>query len=182
MLERCKAEGMSHVVLDGMLIDTDRLAGTVLSVRGRPIDQWYSGKHARFGGNVQFLAAPDGAPLWVGDVEPGSTHDITAAQTHALPALYAAAAAGMPTLADAGYEGTGIGVHVPVKRPAGKPTEALHADTRTYNSLLRGTRALGERTAAELKQRWRTLKHVTLSPSHIGDITRAALVLNQQRK
>jgi hypothetical protein len=47
-----------------------------------------------------------------------------------------------------------------------------------FNSLLRHVRALGERTAAELKQRWRTLQHVTLSPSRIGDITRAALVLN----
>jgi hypothetical protein len=43
---------------------------------------------------------------------------------------------------------------------------------------MRGIRALGERTAAELKERWRALKHVTLSPSRIGDIARAALVLN----
>ena len=42
--------------------------------------------------------------------------------------------------------------------------------------------ALGERTAAELKQRWRTLQYVTLSPSRIGDIARAALVLNGIRK
>jgi hypothetical protein len=40
-------------------------------------------------------------------------------------------------------------------------------------------RALGERAAAELKERWRTLKHATLSPSRIGDIARAALVLNE---
>lgn len=39
-------------------------------------------------------------------------------------------------------------------------------------------RALGERTAAELKQRWRTLRHITLSPSRTGGIARAALVLN----
>lgn len=37
--------------------------------------------------------------------------------------------------------------------------------------------ARGERTAAELKERWRTLKDVTLSPSRIGDKARAALVL-----
>ncbi|MBK3384649.1 hypothetical protein [Streptomyces cavernae] len=47
-----------------------------------------------------------------------------------------------------------------------------------FNTLLRHVRALGERTAAELKQRWRALQHVTLSPSRIGDIARAALVLN----
>ena len=41
----------------------------------------------------------------------------------------------------------------------------LHTDTRMYHALLRHVRALGERTAAELKERWRTLKHVTPSPS-----------------
>ncbi|MGX4692316.1 hypothetical protein [Streptomyces sp. JNUCC 63] len=45
--------------------------------------------------------------------------------------------------------------------------------------LIRGIRALGERAAAELKQRRRTLQHVTLSPSRIGDIARAALALNR---
>ncbi|MGW3953485.1 transposase family protein, partial [Streptomyces sp. NPDC004752] len=59
-----------------------------------------------------------------------------------------------------------------------KSERALHADTRTFNALVRHARALGERTAAELKQRWRTLQYVTLSPSRIGDIARAALVLN----
>ena len=47
-----------------------------------------------------------------------------------------------------------------------------------FNTLLRHVGALGERTAAELKQRWPTLQYVTLSPSQIGDIARAALVLN----
>jgi hypothetical protein len=46
------------------------------------------------------------------------------------------------------------------------------------NTLIRHVRALGERTAAELKQRWRTLQRITLSPGRIGDIARAALVLN----
>ncbi|MBW1597012.1 hypothetical protein HPT28_08140 [Streptomyces sp. JJ38] len=55
----------------------------------------------------------------------------------------------------------------------------MGADTRTTNSLITGVRALGERAAAELKQRWRSLQHVTISPSRIGDIARAALVLNK---
>ena len=76
------------------------------------------------------------------------------------------------------YIGAGIGILVPVRRPKGQSEKALHTDTRTTNSLIRSIRALGERAAAELKQRWRTLQHVTLSPSRIGDITRAALVLN----
>ncbi|MFI2202076.1 transposase family protein [Streptomyces sp. NPDC020192] len=178
VLERCRGEGMSHVILDGTLIETDRLARTVLSAKGKEIDAWYSGKHKCFGGNVQFLAAPDGTPLWTSDVEPGSTHDLTAARVHVLPALYTAAREGLPTLADSGYKGAGIGIHVPVKKPAGQSADHLHADTRTYNALLCGVRSLGERTAAELKERWRALKYVTLSPSRIGDIARAALVLN----
>ncbi|MCX4609104.1 hypothetical protein [Streptomyces mirabilis] len=43
---------------------------------------------------------------------------------------------------------------------------------------LRDLRALGERTAAERKERWRALERFTLSPSRIGDLARAALVLN----
>ena len=62
------------------------------------------GKAHAHGGNVQAALAPDGFPLWVSQVEPGSVHDITAARAHALPALYPAAAAGLPALADPGYE------------------------------------------------------------------------------
>jgi len=62
---------------------------------------------------------PGGLPLWAGPAEPGSVHDITAARLHALPALYRAAALGMPALAGSGCEGAGIGVHTPVKKPAG---------------------------------------------------------------
>ncbi len=174
VLSRCRREGMTHVILDGTLIETDRLAG----VRDNGNDLWFSQKHKAFGGNVQFLAVPDGTPLWISDVEPGSTPDITAARLHALPALYKAAADGLPTLADKGYIGAGIGIHIPVRRPKGRSEQALDTGTRTTNSLIRGIRALGERAAAELKQRWRTLQHITLSPSRIGDIARAALVLN----
>jgi hypothetical protein len=46
-----------------------------------------------------------------------SVHDLTAARTHALPALYCAATTGLPTLADPGYDGAGIGIHIPVKQP-----------------------------------------------------------------
>ncbi|WP_340560201.1 transposase family protein [Streptomyces sp. GSL17-111] len=175
VLEHSQHDGMTHVILDGTLIETDRLTG----VRDNGNDLWFSQKNKAFGGNVQFLAAPDGTPLWVSDAEPGSTPDITAARIHALPALYKAAADGLPTLADKGYLGSGIGVLVPVRRPKGRSEQALDADTRTTNSLITGVRALGERAAAELKQRWRTLQHVTISTSRIGDIARAALVLNK---
>ncbi|GAB2809628.1 hypothetical protein GCM10027073_47670 [Streptomyces chlorus] len=76
----------------------------------------------------------------------------------------------------------GIGIRVPVRRPKGQSEQALHADTRATNALIRNVRALGERTAAELEQRRHALQHVTLSPSRIGDITRAALVLDRHWK
>lgn len=47
-----------------------------------------------------------------------------------------------------------------------------------YNRLHAATRAPGERAAAQLKTRWRALDHITLRPTRIGDIVRAALVLN----
>ncbi|WP_128429443.1 transposase family protein [Streptomyces cyaneus] len=178
VLDRCRAAGMTHLVLNGTLITCDRVAG----VRDNGNDLWFSQKDKSFGGNIQFLAAPDGTPLWVSDVEPGSTPDITAARLHVLPALYKAAADGLPTLADKGYIGAEIGIRVPVRRPKGQSEKALDIDTRTTNTLIRDLRALGERTAAELKERWRALKHIPLSPTRIGDIARAAHVLNNHWK
>ncbi|MEO3805221.1 transposase family protein [Nonomuraea sp. B1E8] len=74
-----------------------------------------------------------------------------------------------------GYEGAGTGVHVPIKQPA--DGRELDVDTRTRNALLRCLRCLDERGFALLEQRWRTLQHVRLSPSRVGDLAKAALVL-----
>lgn len=84
----------------GKLFDSDRLAEQTISVKGKQIDAWYSGKAHEQGGNIEALSAPDGFPLWVADVEPGSTHDLTAARAHVLAALYwAASQLKLPTLA-----------------------------------------------------------------------------------
>ncbi len=174
-LQRAHEHDMTHVILDGTVITTDRLTEKTTSVQGKTIDLWYSGKAGEHGGNIQALSAPNGFPLWVSDVEPGSAHDLTAAREHVLGALYAAAAHGLPTLADGGYVGTGIGVHTPVTQPSGN--QVLDADNRTYNALLRGLRSLGERGFALLTGRWRTLQRITASPRKIGSIIQAALVL-----
>jgi DDE superfamily endonuclease len=121
------------------------------------------------------VLAPDGFPLWVSDVEPGSVHDLTAARAHAFTALYPAAAAGLPTLADQGYEGAGSGILIPVRQPGGG--RELDTNTRARNAVQRSLRCLGERGFAVLNQRWRTLQHITASPGKIGVIARAALVL-----
>jgi hypothetical protein len=176
-LDRVQAEGWSHVILDGKIVDTDRCRAKTVSRKGVQIDLWYSGKRHDFGGNIQAVMRPDGFPVWIGEVEPGSVHDLTCAQEHALGVLYAFAAQGLPTLADPGYEGAGIGIHTPVKQPT--DGRQLDVDNRTYNMLLRSLRSLGERGFALLVGRWRTLQHVTASPSKIGDIAKAALVLTQ---
>ena len=159
--------GWAFVCLDGTLIACTRSSAP--SQAGH--DVWYSGKHKRHGGNIQVLTGPTGYPEWVSDVEPGSTHDITAARAHALPALYPAAAAGLPTLTDKGYTGAGIGIHVPIKG------QNLAPDNRTRNRLISALRAPAERANSLLKRTWKALERVTLDPWRIGAITIAALVL-----
>jgi hypothetical protein len=175
-LRRATGEGLTHVILDGKIFSTDRLHEKTTSVTGKQIDRWYSGKAHEHGGNIQALMAPNGFPLWVSDVEPGSMHDLTAAREHVLGALYwAASQLDLPTLADNGYDGAGIGVFTPVKQPT--KGQVHDVDTRTYNALLRGLRCLGERGFALLTGRWRALRHFTISPRKIGDIVKAALTL-----
>jgi hypothetical protein len=124
---------------------------------------------------VQALAAPGGVPLRVSDVLPGSTHDLTAARELVLPGARPYLAR-LPILADSGYDGAGAGVLVPVKKPA---RGELDTDTKTRNALLRSLRYQGERAFALMSQRWRALQHVMVSPTTIGDITKAVLVLVQ---
>ena len=85
-----------------------------------------------------------------------------ARSANVLGALYAAAAAGLPTLANGEYDGAGIGVHTPIKQPVGN--QILSPDNRTYNQLLRGLRCLGERGFALLKGRRRHSANDGLPP------------------
>ncbi|MCB1299242.1 MAG: IS5/IS1182 family transposase, partial [Microthrixaceae bacterium] len=88
-----------------------------------------------------------------------------------------AAAAGLPTLTDRGYQGAGIGIRHPRRLPANP-----HPDDVTCNKLLTGLRAIAERGNALLKKTWPTLQMITLDPARITEITAAALVLlNLQR-
>ncbi|MBT8226236.1 MAG: IS5/IS1182 family transposase [Dactylosporangium sp.] len=173
-LERALHDGVPHLILDGKVIDTDRLLVKTVSVKGKPIDLWYAGKTHDFGGNIQAIMSDRGIPLWVSEVLPGNIVDITAARQQVLDIIRPFTAE-MPVLADPGYQGAGQGIFTPVKQP--KDGRELDLNTRTYNALLRSPRCLGERGFALLAQRWRTLQHVSLSPSRIGSIAKAALVL-----
>jgi hypothetical protein len=153
VLQAGQAAGWTHVTLDGTLIATDRCR-TPHPETGH--DLWYSGKHRAHGGNVQVVGDPTGFPVAVSDVEPGSTHDLTAARvTGFLGALHAAASLlGLPSLADKGYAGAGAGVLTPTK--GGN----LHPDNLTRNQLIGCLRAQGERAIALLKTRWTALNRI----------------------
>ncbi len=170
VLERGKAAGWTHVVLDGTLIRTDRCR---VKNPDTGHDLWFSGKHRAHGGNVQIVCDPEGFPAAVSDVQPGSTHDLAAARrTGFLGALYAAAALlGLPTLANKGYDGAGAGVLTPTKG------RGLHPDNAARNELIGCLRAPGERGIALLKTRWKALNRIRLCPRRIGAIAAAALVL-----
>lgn len=159
--------GWAFVALDGTLIESTR--SSARSAAGHDI--WYSGKHHAHGGNIQVVTDPSGFPVWTSPVEPGSTHDITAARAHALPALYPAAAAGLPTLTDKGYTGAGIGIQTPVKGAN------LAPDNQARNLLITALRAPAERANALLKSTFTALRRVTVCPWRIGKIVAAALVI-----
>ena len=169
VLAQQRAAQAPYLILDGTLIPTDRVRTP--SEAGN--DLWYCGQHHIHGGNVQFLATPNGYPLWTSAVTPGSLHDITAAREHCLGALVACR---IPILADKAYRAAGIGIHAPVRKPWGGQS-VLHVDDRTRNSLISGLRSRGERAMALIKTRWRALHRITLCPWRIGDIVAAALVL-----
>ena len=163
-----RADKAGFVCLDGTLIATN--AVHIPTEQGKTTDAWYSGKHHQHGGNTQVLTDHTGFPIWTSPVSPGATHDLTAARQHVLPALYPAAAQGLKTLTDKGYQGAGIGILHPLKG------HGLAADTVARNRLITQLRAPAERANAILK-RFKALQKVTLDPWRITAIVRSALVI-----
>lgn len=111
-------------------------------------------------------------------VRPGREHDTTCARTHGLvDALNRLASTlDIPTLTDLGYENAGDGFRHPVKRPNGSE---LDDEQQAFNSVIRGVHAVAERANALLKVTFKALRRVSLDPSGITRIARAALVLLQ---
>jgi predicted DNA-binding protein YlxM (UPF0122 family) len=70
-LRKAKNDRVSHLVLDGTLIHTDRVKAD------RP---YFSGKHRVHGVNVQVIAGPGGTIVWTSGAMPGKIHDLTAAR------------------------------------------------------------------------------------------------------
>jgi hypothetical protein len=167
-----KAPGATHLNPGGTLIRADRVA-----VRGPTgAELWWSGKHRHHGGNIQALSDADGFPGRVSDVRPGREHDTTCAKAAKgpLPALELLERdEGIPTLTDLGYEHLSPALRHPRKKPKGR--ESTKAQT-TYNTFIRGVHGLSERADALLKETFAALQMVSLSPTRIGAIAKAALV------
>ena len=168
-----KAADHSHVIIDGTLIHTDRIA---TSGPTAGVDLWWSGKHRHHGGNIQVVSAPDGWPLWTSEVRPGREHDITAARTDPdlLAVLTAWVADGRPGLADLGYEGEPEIFTLGHKKPA---NGELSVDQQSFNAVHGALRCLGERANSLLKTTYKALRRYRGCPWRIGTIVAAALVL-----
>ena len=173
-----KAAGHTHVIVDGTLIETDRI-DTPGPTPG--VDLWWSGKHKHHGGNIQVVSAPDGWPLWTSDVRPGREHDMTAARADpdllALIALWVSD--GQMSLADLGYEGEPEIFKVPFKKPKGGQ---LTVDQQAFNAIHGGLRCLGERANSLLKTTYKILRRYRGCPWRLGKIVAAALVLLHTEK
>ncbi|WTD54905.1 transposase family protein [Streptosporangium sp. NBC_01639] len=170
-LATAKEAGLTHLNLDGTVIRTDRIATS----GPNGADLWWSGKHKHHGGNVQVLSTPKGWPIWVSPVRPGREHDLTCARSHDLPStLDKAAADGLLTLVDLGYENAGAGFRHPIKKPrGGELTETQQA----FNKVIRGIHGVCERANSLLKTTFKALRRVSLDPNRITEIAAAALVL-----
>ena len=168
-----KVAGHSHVITDGTLIHTDRIA-TPGPTSG--VDLWWSGKHKHHGGNIQVVSAPDGWPLWTSDVRPGREHDTTAARAdpELLDTVAAWVADGRLGLADLGYQGEPEVFTVPHKKA--KNAE-LSVDQQSFNAVHGALRCLGERANSLLKTTFKALRRYRGCPWRIGRIVAAALVL-----
>jgi hypothetical protein len=167
-----KTAGYDYVLLDGTLIETDRIA-TQGPTAG--VDLWWSGKYKNHGGNVQVICAPDGWPLWTSPVRPGREHDTTCLRTHpGLLQTLISIRGQIRTLTDLGYEGEAATVTIAFKKPKNGRLSDLQ---QTFNRAHNGLRAVGERGNSLLKTGFKALRNVSLNPWRIGDIVAAALVV-----
>lgn len=135
------AAGWPYLIVDGVNVPTERLVDR----------RWFSGKHKRYGGNVQVVAAPDGELLWASAALPGATHDSRAARRWRIAAKVVEF---LGLLADLGYLGVHPEIITGYKRAPGKKT--LPPGKKAATWIVASLRAAGERACAQLKS-WRVL-------------------------
>jgi hypothetical protein len=163
-LRKAARDGLTHVILDGTLIHTDRVRAD------RP---YFSGKHRVHGMNVQVIAGPDGTVLWTSGAMPGKIHDLKAAWVWGI--LRELERAGILVLADKAYQGAGVTAMITPYKGRNKPESQKEANRA--HARLRGP---GERANAQLKS-WRILRKLRCSPSKAGHLVKAIAVLQNHR-
>ncbi|MFC6086815.1 transposase family protein [Sphaerisporangium aureirubrum] len=163
-LRKATKDGLTHLILDGTLIHTDRVKAD------RP---YFSGKHRVHGMNVQVIAGPDGRIVWTSGAMPGKTCNLTAARAWGI--LRELDNAGILTLADKGYQGAGATVVVTPYKGRNKPESQKQAN-RSHAKL----RGPGERANAQLKS-WHILRKLRSGPSNAGHLVKAIAVLQNHR-
>ncbi len=100
-------------------------------------------------------------------------HDLTAARTTDL--IHALTSAGIPTLADKGYQGSGGTIRTPFKRHRYRPR--LSPGQKAVNRSHARIRAMGERAVATLKT-WKVLSKLRCCPHRATAIVQAILTLD----
>ena len=158
-LAQANEAGHAYLVIDGTLIPVDRVAAD------RP---FYSGKHRKYGMNLQVIATPDGDIVWVSGPLPGAVHDLTAARIWGI--VRELAGCGLVILADKGYAGAGEHIRTPY-RGRSKPASQKEAN-RAHARLC----SPGERANAQLKT-WRILRKLRCCPWKAGRLAKAIHVL-----
>ncbi|PPG67732.1 transposase [Rathayibacter rathayi] len=148
-------EAMLNVVTDDEQPDVKAVLGeTTAVIDGTLLPCWswadapelYSGKHKTTGHNCQVLADLSGRLIHISDPIPGKHHD-----THAFRETRLANTLILSnTLADKGYEGTGM--VTPIKKRPGE--EHLPDHAKQHNCLVNTHRYVIERTIANIKT-WR---------------------------
>jgi hypothetical protein len=139
---------------------------------------YFSGKHKAHGVNVQVLADPAGELIWASPALPGARHDMGAAREHGL--FDALTAAGMRTIADNGYRGSGF-EGPQRRRPAAPETgqsQRLSRNQKAVNSAHARQRGPGQRANAQLKS-WKILRKIRCCPHRVTDLVKAVFVLIQ---
>jgi hypothetical protein len=106
----------------------------------------WSRKHGTTGFCVQLVSLLDGAPVWISDPLPGSTHDKKAFDNTATTDIIKKALAG---IGDKGYQGAGM--YTPTKKPQWRN---LNEGEKKANAVLSALRAPVERLVSHFKN-WR---------------------------
>lgn len=127
----------------------------------------YSGKHHTTGMNVQIVTDLNGTLRWISDPLPGSTHDVTALDSHDIltghdPAQW---------IGDKGYIGRGM--LTPIKKKPGQEHLADH--DRSYNQGIHQIRWIVEKSIANLKT-WRILHTDYRRPINTFEKTISAVI------